>query len=107
MWTYENEKGILYPHEDALVIKAIVVGTELRQILVDMGSSVDIWFKSALNDMKISDLKLERTNTSLKGFGGGRLTPMGIIELPIIVGSKLFKRTVMLDFVMVEERIPY
>ena len=30
MWTEDNEEGILYPHEDALVIKALVAGTELR-----------------------------------------------------------------------------
>ncbi|XP_024035540.1 uncharacterized protein LOC127899300 [Citrus sinensis] len=107
MWTEDDEEGILYPHEDALVIKAIVASTELRRILVDTGSSVDILFKSALDDMGISDLKLERTNTSLKGFGRGRLTPLGIIELPITVGTKLFERTVMLDFVVVEERSPY
>ena len=84
-----------------------LAGTELRRILVDTGSSVDILFKSALNDMGISNLKLERTNTSLKRFGGGQLTPMGIIELPIIIGSKPYEKTVMLDFVVVEERNPY
>ncbi|XP_052291838.1 uncharacterized protein LOC127900684 [Citrus sinensis] len=107
MWTDDDEEGILYPHEDALVIKAMVAGTELRRILVDTGSSVNILFKSALDDMGIADLKLERINTSLKGFGGGRLTPMGIIELPITVGTKPFERTMMLDFVVVEERSPY
>ena len=91
MWTEDDEEGILYPHEDALVIKALVASTELRRILVDTGNSVDILFKSALDDMGISDLKLEQTNTSLKGFGGGRLTPMGIIELPIIVGQSRSK----------------
>ncbi|XP_015382951.1 uncharacterized protein LOC107175733 [Citrus sinensis] len=107
MWTEDNEEDILYPHEDALVIKALVASTELRRILVDTDSSVDILFKSALDDMGISDLKLERTNTSLKGFGGGRLTPMGIIELPITVGTKSFERTMILDFVVIEERSPY
>ena len=76
-------------------------------MLVDTGSSVDILFKSALDDMGIADLKLEQTNTSLKGFGGGRLTPMGVVELPVTVGSKPFEKTVMLDFVVVEERSPY
>ena len=74
---------------------------------MDTGSSVDILFKSVLNDMGILDLKLERKNTSLKEFGGERLALMGIIELPITVGSKPFERTVMLDFVMVEKRSPY
>ncbi|KAH9714403.1 hypothetical protein KPL71_020650 [Citrus sinensis] len=107
MWMEDDEEGILYPHEDELVIKALVASTELRRILVDTGSSIDILFKSALDDMGISDLKLERTNTSLKGFGGGRLTPMGVIELLITVGTKPFERTMMLDFVVVEERSPY
>ena len=71
---------------------------------MDTGSSVDILFKSALDDMRISYLKLERTNTSLKGFEEGWLTPMWVIELPITVGSNPFERTMMLDFVVVEER---
>ena len=107
MWTDDDKEGVLYPHEDALVIKVTVAGKELWRILEDTGSSIDILFKSALDDMGISDLKLERTNTSLKGFGGGWLTPMGIIELPITVGSKPFERPMMLDFVVVEERSPY
>ena len=66
MWTDDDEKGVLYPHEDALVIKATVVGKEFRRILVDTCSSVDILFKSTLDEMGIVDLKFERTNTSLK-----------------------------------------
>ena len=107
MWTDDDEVGVLYPHEDTLLIKAIVAGKEFQWILVDTGSSVDILFKSTLDEMGIADLKLERTNTSLKGFGEGWLTPIGIIELPIIMGSKPFEKTVMLDFVVVEEKSPY
>ncbi|XP_052292038.1 uncharacterized protein LOC127900828 [Citrus sinensis] len=106
-WTDDDEEGVLYSHEDALVIKAMVASKEFRRLLVDTGSSVDILFKSALDDMGIADMKLERTNTSLKGFGGGRLTPMGIVELPITVGAKPSEKTVMLDFVVVEEKSPY
>ena len=107
MWTNDDEDGVLYPHEDALMIKAMVAGKEFQRILVDTGSSVDKLFKSALDDMGIADLKLKRTNTSLKGFGGGRFTPMGIVELPTTVGVKPFEKKVMLDFVVVEEKNPY
>ena len=69
MWTDDDEECVLYPHEDALMIKAMVAGKEFRRILVDTGSSVDILFKSTLDEMGIANLKLERTNTSLKGFG--------------------------------------
>ncbi len=74
---------------------------------MDTGSSVNILFKSTLGEMGIADLKLERTNTSLKRFGGEQLTPIGIIKLPITVGSKPFEKIVMLDFIVVEEKSPY
>ncbi|XP_024047956.1 uncharacterized protein LOC112101524 [Citrus clementina] len=107
MWMDDDEEGVLYPHEDALVIKATATGKEFQRILVDTRSSVDILFKSTLDEMGIVELKLEQTNTSLKGFGGGWLTPMGIIELPITEGSKSFEKTVMLDSIVVEEKSPY
>ena len=42
MWTDEDEEGILYPHEDALVIKATAASKKFDRILVDTGSSVDV-----------------------------------------------------------------
>ena len=107
MWTDEDEKGILYPHEDALVIKAIAPSKKFDRILVDTGSSVDVLFKSTLEKMGIADLKLEHTNTSLKGFSGGKLVPLGIVELPITIGSSPTEKTMILDFVVVDEDGPY
>ena len=107
MWTNDDEESVLYPHEDALVIKAMVAGKEFQRILVDTDSSIDILFKSTLDEMGIADLKLEQTNISFKGFRGGRLTPIGVVELRVIVGSRPFEKTVILDFVVVEERSPY
>ncbi|XP_052295858.1 uncharacterized protein LOC127901870 [Citrus sinensis] len=107
MWTDEDEEGILYPHEDALVIRATVASKKFDRILVDTGSSVDVLFKSTLEEMGIADRKLEYTNTSLKGFGGGKLVPLGVVELPITIGSPPTERTVILDFVVVDEEGPY
>ncbi|XP_052300414.1 uncharacterized protein LOC127903754 [Citrus sinensis] len=107
MWTDEDEEGILYPHEDALVIKATIASKKFDRILVDTGSSVDVLFKSTLEEMGIADRKLEYTNTSLKGFGGGKLVPLGVVELPITIGSPPSERTMILDFVVVDEEGPY
>ncbi|XP_024033525.1 uncharacterized protein LOC112095658 [Citrus clementina] len=105
MWTDEDEEEILYPHEDALVIRATVASKKFDRILVDTGSSVDVLFKSTLEEMGIADRKLEYTNTSLKGFGGGKLVPLGVVELPITIGSPPTERTVILDFVVVDEEV--
>ena len=107
MWTDEDEEWILYPHEDALVIKATVASKKFDQILVDTGSSVDVLFKSTLEEMRIADLKLEYTNTSLKGFAGGKQVPLGMVELSITIGSSPTERTMILDFVVVDEEGSY
>lgn len=74
---------------------------------MDTGCSIDILFKSTLDKMGITDLKLERTNTSLKGFKGGQLTPMKIVELPVAIGTRPSKKVMMLEFVVVEENSSY
>ncbi|XP_052291856.1 uncharacterized protein LOC127900699 [Citrus sinensis] len=107
IWTDEDEEGILYPHEDALVIKVTAASKKFDQVLVDTRSLVDILFKSTLEEMRIADLRLEHTNTSLKGFGGGRLVPLGVVELSITISSPPTERTMILDFIVVNEEGPY
>lgn len=53
-----------------MIIKANVAGKDFSVILVDLGSLVDILFKSILDEMKITNLNLEHTSTSLNRFGG-------------------------------------
>ncbi|XP_015384632.1 uncharacterized protein LOC107176502 [Citrus sinensis] len=103
MWTDEDEEVILYLHEDALVIKATVASKKFDRIQVDTGSSVDVLFKSTLEEMGIADMRLEHTNTSLKGFGGGKLVLLGMVELPITIRSSPTEKTMILDFVVVDE----
>ena len=69
-WTDSDDEGVMYWHEDTLVTSAVVAGKKFVWILVDIGSSVDVLFKSTLDEMRIMDLKLQITSKSLKGFGG-------------------------------------
>ena len=52
-------------------------------------------------------MKIEHINTSLKGFEGGRLAPLRVVELPIIIGSVPLEKTMILDFVVVDEESSY
>lgn len=45
IWTDDEEEGVLYLYEDALVISANFVGKKFERILVDIGSSIDVLFK--------------------------------------------------------------
>ena len=46
-------EGCQFPHDDPLVIKAVVANKTIHQVLVDNGSSTDIIFASAFDKMGI------------------------------------------------------
>ena len=46
-------EGCLHPHDDPLVVRAIVANTTVHRVLVDNGSSADIIFASAFDKMGI------------------------------------------------------
>ena len=57
-FTEKDVKGISYPHDDALVITLKVATSKVARTLVDTGSSVDIIFKSALDQLLIESPKI-------------------------------------------------
>ena len=52
-------EGCQHPHDDPLVIRAIVANKTIHRVLVDNGSSTDIIFASAFDKMGIGREKLE------------------------------------------------
>ncbi|KAL0428160.1 UNVERIFIED_CONTAM: hypothetical protein Slati_2990800 [Sesamum latifolium] len=65
-------------HNDALVITAILADYEVGRIFIDSGSSADILFGEAYDQMQLGDVSLEKVNTSLYGFAGEVVHPRGM-----------------------------
>lgn len=107
LWTEDDKEEILNLHEDAVMIKANVTSKEFNRILMALGSSMDILFKSTLYEMKIVNLRIKHTNISLKEFGGGKLMPLRVMELPVTIGLRPFEKIIMLDSLIIEENSPY
>ncbi|XP_022891694.1 uncharacterized protein LOC111406513 [Olea europaea var. sylvestris] len=76
-------EGVSLPHDDALVISAIVANFEVKRILVDNGSAANILLQEAFAKMEISSQQLKAVKTPFQGFGGGVITPEGVVELPL------------------------
>ena len=60
-------EGCQQPHDDPLVIRAIVANKKVLRVLIDNGSSADIIFASAFDKMGIGREKLEPINAHLLG----------------------------------------
>ena len=52
-FSYSNLEGCQHPHDDPLVIKAVVANKTIHRVLIDNGSSADIIFASDFNTMGI------------------------------------------------------
>ena len=74
-------EGCQHPHDDPLVVRAVVANKIVHQVPVDNGSSTDIIFASAFDKMGIGREKLEPVNTHLRGFFGEKVLPLGSIQL--------------------------
>ena len=56
-------------------------------VLVDNGSSADILYYPAFQQIRIEREQLVPTNALLVGFGGTRVYPLGVVTLPVTVGD--------------------
>ena len=83
----EDAKCLHHSHDDALVISIRIEDYNMHRVLVDNGSSADILYYSAFQQMGIGRERLIRTNAPLVGFGGTRVLPLGAITLSVVVGD--------------------
>ncbi|GFY94437.1 hypothetical protein Acr_09g0008830 [Actinidia rufa] len=100
--TFSNDdlRGLHLPHDDALMVSAVIANFNVQRILIDSGSSADILFISAFEKNKIGLDKLHPFHTPLIGFGGNTTHPLGWINLPIILGTEPHQTTVWQDFIV-------
>ena len=100
-------EGCKHPHDDPLVIKAIVANKTIHRVLVDNGSSANIIFVSAFDKMGIGREKLEPVNTHLRGFFGERALPLGSIQLVLTLGDPPCQATMAVKFLIVNAPSAY
>ena len=80
---------VRHPHCNALVPKTMIANNNVYKMLVDNGSSVDIFYFQAFENMglKINDLK--PSPNPFYSFMGDSIVPLGVISLPMTLGKYL------------------
>ena len=78
---------IHHPHDNAIVITLLIADYTTRKVLVDNGSSADILYYLAFQQMRLGRDLLHPACSPLIEFGGMKVQPVGTITLPVVVGS--------------------
>ena len=99
-------EGCQHPHDDPLVVRAVVANKTVHRVVVDNGSSADIIFASAFNKMGIGKEKLDPVNTHLRGFSGEKVLPLGSIQLVLTLGEPPCQATTTERFLIVDAPLP-
>ena len=78
-FTDEDAERIHHPHDDAIVITLLITDYITRRVLVDNGSSTDILYYPAFQQMRLGRDQLRPVCLPLIGFGGMKVQPVGTI----------------------------
>ena len=66
----DDARRLHHPHDIALVVSLQIGDYNMHWVLVDNGSSADILYYPAFQQMRIDRERLTPTNAPLMGFGG-------------------------------------
>jgi len=83
----EDAQRLHHPHNDALVVSIRVGDYNTHQVRVDNGSTVDILYYPAFQQMRIDREWLVQTNSPLVKFRRTKVYPLSTIILPIMVSD--------------------
>ena len=86
-FTDKDASKIHHPHDDAIVITLLIADYSTRRVLVDNGSSADILYYPAFQQMNLGQEQLRPVHSPLVGFGGMKVQPVSTISLPVVVGA--------------------
>ncbi|XP_042441471.1 uncharacterized protein LOC122026831 [Zingiber officinale] len=102
-----NLEGVEMPHDDALIIRAVIANYTIQRIFIDIGSSVNIIFKRTFDQLQIDSAELLPMTTPLFGFTGNEVQPVGQIKLVISLGEEPLRRTRTTNFIVVDAPSAY
>ncbi|XP_050255152.1 uncharacterized protein LOC126701052 [Quercus robur] len=99
----EDKIGTIQPHDDALVVTLRIGGFDVKRVLVDQGSAVEVMYPDLYKGLNLKSEDLTAYDSPLVSFEGKIVTPRGQIKLPIQTGSDMVE----VDFIVVDAYSPY
>ena len=99
----EDKRGIIQLQDDALVVTLRIGGFDVKRVLVDPGSAVEVMYPDLYRGLNLNPEDLTAYDSPLISFEGKTVIPKGQIRLPIQTGSEVVE----VDFIVVDAYSPY
>ncbi|GFS40881.1 hypothetical protein Acr_00g0071010 [Actinidia rufa] len=82
-FTKADWERVQHPHSDPLVIQLRMNNYDVRRILVDMGSSVEVIYYGLFKQLKLTQLDLKPARSPLVGFNAQSHWPLGMVTIKV------------------------
>ena len=101
---FSNEDKIetIQSHDDALVVTLKIGGYDVKRVMVDQGSGVEIMYPDLYKGLNLRLEDLTAYNSHLVSFDGKVVIPRGMIRLPVQAGSEVVE----VNFIVVDVYSP-
>ncbi|XP_050249055.1 uncharacterized protein LOC126696339 [Quercus robur] len=99
----DDKIGTIQPHDDILVVTLKIEGYDVKRVLVDQGSAIEIMYPDLYKGLNLKPEDLTAYDSPLVSFEGKTVTPRGHIRLLIQTGSGVVE----VDFIKVDAYSPY
>ncbi|XP_050262581.1 uncharacterized protein LOC126707038 [Quercus robur] len=101
-FTEEDKQGTLQPHNDALVVTLRIGGYNVKRVLVDQGSAVEVMYPDLYKRLNLKPEDLSPYDSPLVSFEGKIVIPKGMIRLPVQTDSDVVE----VNFIVVNAYSP-
>lgn len=91
------------PHDDASVVALRIVGYDVKRVLVEQWSGVEIMYPELYKGLNLKSEVLSKYDSPLVGFDGRTATPKGMIRLPVQTRDEVIE----VEFIMVDAYSTY
>ncbi|XP_021598919.1 uncharacterized protein LOC110604945 [Manihot esculenta] len=103
----KDARGVQMPHDDTLVIEAVIHNFRVRKVLVDDGSKVNLLPYRVFQQRNILEEHLMRDQVPVKGIEGTSVAVEGKVKVAFTLGESPLSRTHYTVFLIVKLPLSY
>ncbi|KAL6181966.1 hypothetical protein ACLB2K_043389 [Fragaria x ananassa] len=97
----EEEEGIR-PHEDLYLVTTQLDCYTIKKIMIDIGASVNVLFRTAWRGLKRRSNKLKQDNEPLISFSGDVVLPLGSDNIVVVLEGQGGTVRTLVKFIVVD-----